>query len=758
MKGIKILIAEDETVVAASLQSVLVQAGFDVVATVVSGWEAVSTAITSQPDIILMDIGLCQDIDGVEASRQIHAHTDIPIVYLTAGFDRTTLDRVQSTNPYGYILKPFNTEEIQPAIEMALYRYRTDREISESRLQLARYRRIVESQSDFIMGWLPSGMYTYTNESHGRYFSRRAGDITDTVFSLFVPDDQEQLRALVARLTPENPESTGEFRIVRGDGVVRRSQWINRAFFDEQNRLTEMLSIGRDVTEQRQVEEAFRESEKRYRQVVENAVDFIYTTDKNGYFTYGNPAALQLSGYTLEEFRTYRYIDLIRSDYRPRLALMYVRQFKERRPTMYAEFPFITKSGVVEWFGQTSSLIIENDEVIGFHVIGRKITESVMKEQKLVESHNRIHSVLEASPVPLILSNVRSQTTLYANKRTAELFCIPHEQSANKFAPNFYVHPEDREYLRQRALHEGFVRDFEVQLQDYNGRMFWGLLSAQMIDYDGEHALLVACNDITSRKQAEEEIRRLNSTLEERVAHRTEQLLNSNREKDEILAIVAHDLKNPLTGIAMGADLLNRHYHQLPIEEIKKQLGMILQASEHIGHIIANLLDSHKLDSGIIPLEIQHFPLAHVLHSLLQRYVQRAIAKNIGLDIHMREDLFIYADQTAVSQIVDNLISNALKFSPRGSTVRLMAAETDKTVIIEVLDNGPGLDQEDMGKLFTKFARLSAKPTGGEHSTGLGLSIVKKLTDSMNGRIRCVSKPGEGARFIVEFPKNRQAQ
>lgn len=755
MKGARILIAEDEHIVAHKLQSVLLQAGFDVVATVESGQKAVDTALERQPDIILMDVALQKDIDGIEASRRIRAHTDVPIVYLTAGFDTAMSAQLQATNPYGYILKPLNTQEVQPIVEMALKRYRTNCELSESRRQLARYRMIVESQSDLILSWLPDGTCIYAHDSYSKYFQGSPRDITGgNIFSLFLAEDCDALRAAAAQLTIEHPEETGEFRIVQSDGSVRQLHWVHRAFFDNRGRAGEILSVGRDITEQRQVEEAFRESEKRYRQVVENAVDFIYTTDKNGYFTYGNPAALQLSGYTLEEFRQFRYLDLIRPDYRTRLAIQYVRQFRERRPTMYAEFPFITKSGVVEWFGQTSSLIIENDEVIGFHVIGHKITESVMKEKRLMESHNRINSVLEAAPAPLILSSIRTQTVLYANKRTAELFSLPPDKTIiHEFVPNLYVHPADREELHQEVQHKGSVFDREVQLRDYNGRVFWCLLSAQLMDYDSEPAMLAICTDITARKQAEEEVRRLNTTLEERVEQRTEQLMSSNREKDEILAIVAHDLKNPLSGIAMSASLLSRYYDQMQSDDIRKQLEMILQASSHLGHIISNLLDSHKLDTGLTALQIERINLHALLSKLASRYEQQADHKHISIEYLVAEQLFVVADPTAVDQIVDNLMSNAIKFSPFGSSVQIRALELATAVRIEVQDRGPGLNQEDMEKLFTKFARLSAKPTGGEHSTGLGLSIVKKLTDSMNGKIWCESKPGEGARFVVELPK-----
>jgi signal transduction histidine kinase len=102
-------------------------------------------------------------------------------------------------------------------------------------------------------------------------------------------------------------------------------------------------------------------------------------------------------------------------------------------------------------------------------------------------------------------------------------------------------------------------------------------------------------------------------------------------------------------------------------------------------------------------------------------------------------------------QILENLISNAIKFSPRGKNIRIKVGKYDRIVRIEVMDQGPGIRKEDMDRLFKKFQRLSARPTGDEDSTGLGLSIVKKFVDSMGGEVKCESTFGEGANFIVEF-------
>lgn len=643
----------------------------------------------------------------------------------------------------------------QPAI-ISIGRDATERkQIEEALLQSEeRYRTIVENQSDFIVQWLPDGTRIFVNESYCRYFNCTLKDVLQTSFFPFVPpQDVLAIQEKIAGLTPSSPFTTGEHRNIAPNGSTRWAHWLDQGIFNQEGVLTEVLSVGRDITEKKETDIAFRASEKRYRQVVENAGDCIYTTDKSGFFTYANPASLQMSGYTEEEILQRRYLDLVAPEYRKKLSLLYTRQFLERRPSMYAEFPFITRSGTIEWFGQTSTLIIENDELIGFHVIGHSINEHRRTEEVLRHSRNQIRSILEASPFPLVLTRMSDQTLLYTNRRAIELFDFSPSKSVGYPIQDFYVDRNAKRHLLKTVTRHNHIEDYEVELRGKNGVPFWALLSAQLLEYDGEAALLVACNNITTRKQAENEVRRLNTTLEERVEMRTEQLTLLNKEKDEILAIVAHDLKNPLAGIFMCADLLHRYNSQMSTEALQQQVSLILEASSRMEHIISNLLNINALEAGTLHLDQQNISLEVIFEELLPQYLLKAAKKNIAIQSGIHGTASLHADKTAVGQILDNLLSNAIKFSPHGSTVHLQVRATEESVFLEVQDEGPGFEPEDMQKIFRKFTRLSAKPTGGEHSTGLGLSIVKKLTEAMHGTVRCESKPGLGAKFIVELPK-----
>jgi signal transduction histidine kinase len=135
--------------------------------------------------------------------------------------------------------------------------------------------------------------------------------------------------------------------------------------------------------------------------------------------------------------------------------------------------------------------------------------------------------------------------------------------------------------------------------------------------------------------------------------------------------------------------------------------------------------------------------------------MERAAVKGLKLNFEAKTSpVFVMADEVAAMQVIDNIVSNAVKYSPNGENknIWVRVVESNKAYRIEVQDEGPGLTDADKDKLFGHFARLSAQPTGGEHSTGLGLSIVKKMVEAMNGKIWCESEKGKGATFIVELP------
>ncbi len=240
-----------------------------------------------------------------------------------------------------------------------------------------------------------------------------------------------------------------------------------------------------------------------------------------------------------------------------------------------------------------------------------------------------------------------------------------------------------------------------------------------------------------------------NSELQESNA----QLQALNQEKNEFLGIATHDLKNPLAAIRMTISLVQKYYDRMSKNDVLERLGSIEISAERMTNIITNLLDINAIESGNFNVHPANIELVALTRTMVSEYEERAQAKNLALYFSSSEEqIMAYADTNVMTEVLDNLISNAVKYSPQEKNIYVRLKTSNNTVCVEVQDEGPGLSAEDKAKLFGKFVRLSARPTGGEQSTGLGLSIVKRMVEAMNGRVWCDTELGNGATFCVELP------
>jgi signal transduction histidine kinase len=257
--------------------------------------------------------------------------------------------------------------------------------------------------------------------------------------------------------------------------------------------------------------------------------------------------------------------------------------------------------------------------------------------------------------------------------------------------------------------------------------------------------------------------------LEKKVEERTTELVQANeeinksyqkvvelnKEKNEFLGIAAHDLKNPLTSIKGFTDILIQD-NDLPIELRQNFLEEIMGASNRMYEIVTNLLDVNAIEEGKIKINSESIPLFIILNQIVQQNNENAIKKNIKIQTQNIDDnVMVKVDKNLTLQIIDNLVSNAIKFSPSDKNIYInfSSEPTSKHISLFIKDEGQGFTEEDKKKVFGKFAKLSAKPTAGENSTGLGLSIVKKLVELQGAKISLQSEFGKGATFILELSK-----
>lgn len=227
--------------------------------------------------------------------------------------------------------------------------------------------------------------------------------------------------------------------------------------------------------------------------------------------------------------------------------------------------------------------------------------------------------------------------------------------------------------------------------------------------------------------------------------------------KDEFLSIASHDLKNPLFVIVCQAYLVQM---KVPVgapmtQEAAEMIQKIADHARTMQNLIADFLDFQAAEDGQLRLNVGPMDLNEIARRVLENQRGYTDQKGISLEFHPAADLPpVHADASRIEQVVQNLISNALKFTPKGGMVEVLTRPVDGVVRFEVSDSGPGLSEEDLQKVFVKPGKLSTTPTGGEKSSGIGLAICKKMVDLHSGRIGVHNREPNGATFWFELDRN----
>lgn len=262
-------------------------------------------------------------------------------------------------------------------------------------------------------------------------------------------------------------------------------------------------------------------------------------------------------------------------------------------------------------------------------------------------------------------------------------------------------------------------------------------------------ALLVQYDVEKHRKEAE-----MSRTRNLELMDLINKLDRINEEKNNFIGIISHDIRDPVSSIYSLSDFIINDIGDLSKQEMLEFSRDIRQASDKVIKLLQALLDINAIETGKYNFKPERIDLTSMLQSLASQFSERALTKDLHIKMEPAEKFYIFCDKNSVEQIFSNIISNAIKYSPPGKNVYLEISEENAFIKASVQDEGPGFKEDDKKLMFEKFAKLSARPTGGESSTGLGLSIVKQLVEMNKGQVECKSEYMKGAKFTVYLPRD----
>src|SRR5262244_1945600 len=325
------------------------------------------------------------------------------------------------------------------------------------------------------------------------------------------------------------------------------------------------------------------------------------------------------------------------------------------------------------------------------------------------------------------------------------------------------LHRRDHQFLAQRSV---------LYIRTGSGRELVVLLESSKQLSDTDRALIqifgsrlsVAFDNVILYEQ----LQQANTYLEERVRQRTRELLQANTRlsaqwtrlqranafKNEVLGTVAHDLKNPLGVILGRTEMLSEMVGDAAssVDNIKAQVGHIRTAAHRVREIIDSLISDAMADALDITIRRESVDLVALLHDLVDANQPLAARKDQTIILTAPAKLDWLCDQDRIREAIDNVLSNAIKYSSIGGRIEVAVEADDRSAVIRISDEGPGLSTQDLARLFGRFQRLSAKPTGGETSTGLGLSIAKRIVDLHGGTVAAETTAPSGTTFKITIP------
>ena len=510
----------------------------------------------------------------------------------------------------------------------------------------------------------------------------------------------------------------------------------------ERSRLA-LLSV---LEDQKQVEVSLRESEGRFRLLFEhNPAPMLVYERASLKLLAVNEAFLKQYGYSREAALALLLPDL------------YPEQEKAAIVALIPELHGHVYVGEWHHLRKDGSLvnIVAHSHDIGFEGRGARIavlhdiTERKQVEDALRASETRYRTLLETAPFPVVITRLKDGILRYGNHRAEIQFGIAREQGIGQPASDFYVDPAERNRFLQRLLNETTVGDEEIRLLAADGTPFWAQLSAAIIDFEGEPAIFSSINDISARKQAEDEVRQLNVVLEQRVVERTAQLQAVNKELETFAYSVSHDLKAPLRGIDGYSRLLLDDHAAALDEEGRTFLTNIRKGARQMAQLIEDLLAYSRVERRI--LQIDPINLPTTVQSMIAERAEEIGARGVTLKIDIPPQT-VTADRDGLAMALRNLLDNALKFTADvpEPIIEIGVRREDRACILWVRDNGIGFDMKFHERIFEIFQRLHlAEDFSG---TGIGLAIVRKAMQRMGGRSWAESAPGQGATFYLELP------
>lgn len=641
--------------------------------------------------------------------------------------------------------------------------------------------RELQRERDFATGLLntapvivllldPEGRIRYVNP----YFERLTGFDLNGIenrdwFETFLPeDDRTRIRHLFKRIVDDGSLHGNVNPILIRSGERRQIEWHSQTMFDDPGRITGVLVIGLDVTDQLRINQDLirREAElEQFKATLDQTLDSVFMFDADTLrFTYCNQGAVNHLGYSAEELLGLHPYDLkpefserqfraliasLRSGERDRLTFESIHRHRDGR-----EMPVDILLQYVEPSDEAPRFVSVVRDISkrkhaeqALHNLNRELERRILERTAELERQSRRNAYIVDAAMDGFFSADRQGRVIDCNDAYCQMLGYLREELLTLSIPDIEAIETQEEIQTHIAtlIAEGQDR-FDTRHRRKDGTLIDVEVNVMLKHIEDQPQFFAFVSDISERKRSEALLINARKDAE-----------RANQAKSEFLSRMSHELRTPLNAILGFGQLLesdpDRPLSQMQADNVQE----ILRAGDHLLALVNEVLDLSRIESGHISITLEPLPVADIIQSCIKQISVLAERRGIQIRCNLQQDCIVLADPIRLKEVLLNLLSNAVKYNREGGRVDVASRRIDDVSIeVAITDTGPGIPAEFMPRLFRPFERLESAYQGIE-GTGIGLALVKRLVEAMDGEIGVASRPDEGSKFwftlrSVDFP------
>ncbi|MEX0773651.1 MAG: response regulator [Balneolales bacterium] len=793
----KILIVEDEFILAQDIKNRLSALNYDVIGLCSNGNDALDKTHQHNPDLVLMDIRLEGDKDGIETADQIQKEMDIPVVFLSAYADKETVKRARMSEPMGYLIKPVEEKELETTIEMALYKHQVTRRMRENEQWLSTTLghvgdAVIRTDADKRILLLNPTAANLTGWSEDEAKGRKLDDVLKLVDEETGVEIDNPIYKKLGETQPAITEP--RFLIKRKDGEETPVDFSSTPIKNEDAEINGLVVVLHNITERRRTEQAIErrlQLEKALDEIAGNLLrnsnpdfdemlklignamkadrGFLYEfseengrnkfewsrEEQNPLFNYNNAHHVINSYWLKERLKERESIIIVEEGSGDNLAGPERDILNAQQAKAFQAVPLMngneTLAGFMGFSSGRSDIDWSDQDLQVLRVISEMITTFKARkkaEEELKISETRFRSLIQNSS-DLISVIDRDGKYLYLSPSVERILGYQPEELIGHYAYDL-IHPRESEGVREKISQN--LKDvngqlnLEFRIKHKNGN--WCDLEAigKYMVFGQNEGVVINSRDITERKKADLDLRKAKEKAEE-----------MNRLKTTFLANMSHEIRTPLTGILGYASIMQADLEEEGDREMARRIH---DSGKRLLATIDAILDLAKIEADKIDVKLQVLDLNEELSNSVELLTPLAAQRKLQLKFEPGDEIYTRLDPQFFDQVMNNLIGNALKYTHQGEVkvrierdkVRKNNGESVEMAVIHVEDTGVGISPDYIGKIFDEFEQESVGLSRKFEGAGLGLTITRRLVEMMNGRISVKSEKGKGSTFSVMFP------